>query len=317
MALAKRSGRGRNRVLRVLAWLIGIALLLVIGLAGLLLYGLGPGNFGRVVLGVGQTYDTTPPRLPERLPGTAVLIFSKTNGYRDHEQIPAANAALEKIAREQGWSSYTTENAAIFNPEQLRRFKVVVWSSVSGDVLTPEQRAAFRTWLEQGGGFVGLHGSGGDPQYAWKWYVDRLIGAQFIGHTMDPQFQRATLVIEDRSHPATVHLGKTWQRVDEWYSFASSPRQKGYRVLVSIDESSYKPEMSFWPFVRNKSVRMGSDHPMVWTHCEGKGRVFYSALGHPASAYSEPLHLQMIAGAIAWSAGLEGSACTRGGTSHK
>lgn len=284
-------------------------LLLAVVLLIVFVWGLGASNFGRIVLGVGKTYDTVPPQLPAQLPGTAVLIFSKTNGYRDDEQIPAANAALEKIAKEHGWSSYTTENAAVFNPVQLSRFKVVVWSSVSGDVLTPPQRDAFRRWLEQGGGFVGLHGAGGDPEYAWRWYVDHLIGAQFIGHTMGPQFQPATLSVEDRTHPATRHLNATWRRVDEWYSFAASPRAKGYHVLISLDERTYKPEMNFWPLVRHRSVAMGSDHPMVWTHCEGKGRAFYSALGHQASAYSEPLHVNMIAGAIAWSAGLEGPGC--------
>ena len=203
---------------------------------------------------------------------------------------------------------YTTENAAIFNPAQLGRFKAVVWNSVSGDVLTTEQRQAFRSWIEGGGGFVGLHGSGGDPDYAWKWYVDDLIGAQFIGHTMGPQFQGAILDVEDRDHPATRHLPARWSRSDEWYSFGSSPRAKGYRVLVSIDEKSYSPRMKL-PLVDGKSIAMGADHPMVWTHCVGKGRGFYSALGHQASTYSEKAHLAMIDGAIAWATGVEASRC--------
>jgi uncharacterized protein len=86
------------------------------------------------------------PRLPE-FKQPAILIFSKTNGFRDDVQIKAASAALEKMAKEKGWSSFTTENAAVFNTAQLGQFKAVVWSSVSGDVLTPNQRAALKAWF--------------------------------------------------------------------------------------------------------------------------------------------------------------------------
>jgi type 1 glutamine amidotransferase len=267
---------------------------------------LGPTLY-RVTIGL-KRYEATPPSLPPDLNENAVLIFSKTNGYRDDAQIEAANRALAQLAAERGWTSYVTENAAVFNSDQLKRFRVVVWSSASGDVLTPEQRAALKSWIERGGGFVGLHGSGGDLKYAWRWYVDHLIGAQFIGHTMQPQFQKATIVIEDPHHPATRGLGQTWVRTDEWYSFASSPRSKGYHILARLDESTYRPVMKL-PFMPATDLRMGRDHPVIWTHCEGEGRALYSALGHAASTYSEPKHLQMIGGAITWAAGLEGPGC--------
>ncbi len=256
-----------------------------------------------------QIYETVPPKLPDNLGPKAILIFSKTNGFRDDDQIKAGNAAVEAIAKRESWSSFTTENAAVFNPEQLGHFQAVVFDSVSGDVFTPEQRAAFKAWLEQGGGFVGLHGAGGDTKYAWQWYADELIGARFIGHTLGPHIQQATLVIEDQNHPATKGLGASWVRSDEWYSFAASPRAKGYQVLVSIDESTYKPIEHLLPFTTPKSLAMGKDHPMVWTHCVGKGRALYSALGHTASSYTEPKHVELIKGAIAWAAGYEGTGC--------
>lgn len=256
-----------------------------------------------------KTYETVPPKLPDGLGPKAILIFSKTNGFRDDEQIRAGNVALAAIARRQGWSYYITENAAVFNPAQLGRFQAVVWDSVSGDVLTLQQRADFKAWLEQGGGFVGLHGSGGDPSYKWKWYVDQLIGTQFIGHTLNPHIQEATLVVEDGQHPATRGLGSRWVRSDEWYSFAASPRNKGYHVLVSIDEASYRPVEGLIPFTTPKNIGMGKDHPMVWWHCVGQGRAIYSALGHTPSSYAEPKHLQLIEGAISWAAGYERADC--------
>jgi uncharacterized protein len=274
------------------------------------LWAVGPGNAGRMFFDIGITYDKDAPKLPE-LKQPAILIFSKTNGFRDSNQIATANAALEKIAKDKGWASFTTENAAVFNAEQLAKFKAVVWNSTSGDVLTPEQRAAFKAWMEAGGGFVGLHGAGGDPSYKWQWYVDDLIGAKFIGHTLSPQFQQGRLVIEDQTHPATKGLGAEWVREEEWYSFDKSPRAKGYHILVTLDEASYSPREKI-PLLVDKDLRMGKDHPIVWTHCVGKGRAFYSALGHRGESYAEPKHLAMIAGAISWAAGIEGPECDAG-----
>ena len=292
-----------KRALLILLCVIGIA---VIGIAVMV----GPELY-RITIGL-KRYESVPPVLPGGLNDKAILIFSKTNGFRDDDQIKTANAALADLAARRGWTSYVTENAAVFNPEQLKRFRAVVWSSVSGDVLTEDQRRAFKNWIEHGGGFVGLHGAGGDLKYAWKWYVEDLIGAQFIGHTMQPHYQQATIIIEDSNHPATRGLGSAWVRTDEWYTFAASPRRKGYHILARVDERTYNPSMKLLPFGKGTDIHMGADHPLIWYHCVGNGRAFYSALGHSASTYSEPKHLQMIAGAISWAAGFEGPECANG-----
>ena len=277
-------------------------LLLALGILILSLVGYGGFGFYRVYYGK-HIYETVPPELPAQLNEPAILVFSKTNGFREDDAIKAANAALATIAKSRGWSTFFTENGAVFNPATLSRFKATVWNNTSGDVLTPEQKLAFQAYIENGGGFVGIHGAGGDPHYEWRWYVETLIGAQFKGHPLNPQFQKATVHIEDPDDPATRDLGKEWTRVDEWYSFEKSPRGNGVKVLATLDESTYSPKM-LW-----KDVGMGRDHPIVWKHCVGKGRVFYSALGHSASTYREPLHLKELEGGIAWAAGLEGEAC--------
>jgi hypothetical protein len=170
-----------------------------------------------------HAHETVPPELPESLPAPAVLIFSKTNGFRHEEAIPAGLALFEEVAARRGWSLFHTENGATFSPEILSRFAVAVWHNASGDTLNEEQRAAFKDWLEQGGGFVGIHGAGGDPSYDWSWYVEELIGAQFIGHIMGPQFQDATLVIEDADHPVTASLPERFTHNEEWYSHGRPP----------------------------------------------------------------------------------------------
>ena len=276
------------KVLKILGGIVAVLLVLALIMVGPSLY--------RVFVGV-SVYETVPPQLPAQLNETAILIFSKANGFRHEEAIPAAIEAIGGIARRRGWSTVVSDNGAVFNAEQLTRFKVVVWNNTSGDVLRDEQKTAFRDYIENGGGFVGIHGAGGDFSYKWKWYVDTLLGAQFTHHTMNPQFQEATVHVEDRTHPVVRHLGDTWSRVDEWYSFATNPREKGFHILATVDERTYNPEFLWFK-------PMGTDHPIMWCHRVGNGRAFYSALGHPASAYSEPEYVGVLENAIAWAAGL-------------
>ncbi len=251
-------------------------------------------------------YDEVAPALPADLPPPALLLFSKTNGFR-HDSIPAGVAALSQLAAERGWSLFHTENAAVHRPELLSRFAAVIWLSASGDNLLEDQEAALRAYVEAGGGFLGLHGTGGDFYYAWDWFPRELLRAQFTGHPMNPQFQEATLVVEDPSHPATRELPERWEHLEEWYSFERSPRERVH-VLARVEESSYQPEIrGLW--LLNADLRMGEDHPVVWCHCTGQGRVLYSALGHRDEAWSDPSHRALLAGAIGWVAGLEGPGC--------
>ena len=253
--------------------------------------GAGRGRF------VTPVYDSVPPQIPAEITGpNTILIFSKTNGYREEPAIQASNDALAAIAKKRGWPAFVTENAAVMNAEQLGRFKLAVWNNTSGDVLTEPQRAAFKTWLENGGAFVGTHGTGGDPSYAWDWYPETLIGAQFTSHSTQ---QLGTVRIEDTKSPITQGLPAVWQRTvrDEWYAFKDNPRSKpGFHILAVADETTYDPGRS----------TMGADHPMVWTHCVGRGPVFYSAIGHSAETYSEPNHLRLLENAMAWALGLSG-----------
>ena len=250
--------------------------------------------------------DSTPPRLPDALPAPAILVYTKTNGFRHGEAIRAGVAWLEALAERRGWSVFHTENGAVFNDEDLARFQVAFWHNASGDSLDDAQKLAFRSWLEAGGGYVGTHAAG-DASHSWPFYVQQIIGADFIGHPMGPQFQDAAVAVEDRSHPASRELPESFTHNDEWYSFAESPRGvEGVHVLATIDESSYIPRQKLlW---MEQDLAMG-DHPVVWWRCVGRGRALYSAIGHQASSYETPEVAALLEGALRWAAGLEGEGC--------
>ena len=243
-------------------------------------------------------YDAAPPKLAIPAGKLRVLLFEKINGFRDGPSVDAAHAAFVAMAARKHWGLVITQNGAAFTPALLRRFDVVIWNNISGDVLTLGQRAAFKAWMEHGGGFVGVHGSAGDPVYFWDWYVDGLLGARFLSHPMGPQFQDARVVVADRAHPAVKGLPAEWVMSDEWYSFKTNPRTSGSRIIATLDEASYKPVG-----MGGMDLRMG-DHPIAWSRCIGKprvgGRMFYSAIGHRPERYSDPVYVQMLEQAVAW-----------------
>jgi uncharacterized protein len=247
-------------------------------------------------------YDTTPPTLPADIKHPAILVFDKITGFRDAPSVDAARKMLETLATRQGWAVVFSDNGAVINPKDLKRFDAIVWNNVSGDVLTLRQRKALKSYIEHGGGFVAVHGSGGDPVYIWDWYVDTLIGARFIGHSSTPHFPEATVRVENPAHPITAGLPQSWSLSDEWYSFRASPRKAGVNILLTLDEASYSPK---------GNLAMG-DHPIAWSHCVGKGRAFYTAIGHRPEAYADANVAQLITQSLSWAMNTENQPCKDG-----
>jgi type 1 glutamine amidotransferase len=240
-------------------------------------------------------YDNDVPRfdLPRDRPN--ILLFEKINGFKDVPSVDGAHAAFVALAARKGWNLVTTDKGGAFNRATLRQFHAVIWNNISGDVLSLSQRRAFENYITNGGAFVGVHGSAGDFIYFWDWYVDTLIGARFIGHPMNPQFQNARVVVEAKDHAIGKALPAEWTMMDEWYSFRTNPRTTGATVIATLDESTYKQEGPM-----GQKLSMGSDHPIAWTRCVGKGRSFYSAIGHRPETYTEPNNAMLLEAALTW-----------------
>jgi type 1 glutamine amidotransferase len=227
-----------------------------------------------------------------------VLLFTRTLGFR-HASIPAA-AALQRQAARHGLLVDHTEDPARFSATGLRRYRVVVFLSTTGDVLDPDGEAALRGFVAAGGGWVGVHAAA-DTEDGWPWY-ETLVGARFARH---PPVQRASVRVVDRDHPATARLPAIWTRTDKWYDFRRNPRGR-VRVLATLDESSYR------------GGGMGADHPIAW--CQGpgsrssspvgQGRAFYTAGGHTAASWAEARFLAHVVGALRWAAGLAEGDCS-------
>ncbi|MFI6633015.1 ThuA domain-containing protein [Nonomuraea fuscirosea] len=222
------------------------------------------------------------PALPAAAAAVKVLVFSKTAGFR-HDSIPTGIQAIRDLGAANDFAVDATEDSAAFSTGNLAQYQAVVFLSTTGDVLNADQQAAFQTYVDGGGGYVGVHAAA-DTEYDWPYY-GQLVGAWFNNH---PAIQRATVRTEDRAHAATAHLGATWSRTDEWYNYRTNPRQN-VRVLQSLDESSYS------------GGGMG-DHPITWCHPQSSGRSFYTGLGHTQESYADPDFRALLAGGIRYAA---------------
>ena len=221
------------------------------------------------------------PEYPARF---EVLVFSKTAGFR-HGSIEDGIIAIQQLGEAHQFGVAATEDAGRFTPDELATYEAVVFLNTTLDVLDDEQQAAFEGYIQQGGGFVGIHAAA-DTEYNWPWYGG-LVGAYFQSH---PQQQDAQILFTDRHHPSTAGLPHRWTHYDEWYNYRANPRADVH-VLAVVEERSYE------------GGAMGHDHPIAWAHAYDGGRAWYTGLGHTPESYSDAVFLRHLLGGIEWAAG--------------
>ncbi|SES64793.1 ThuA domain-containing protein [Thalassotalea agarivorans] len=222
-------------------------------------------------------------------PGKHILVFSKTEGWR-HKSIEPAIKQITAYAEKYNIAVTSSEDAQLFNSEQLAKYDAVVFLLTTGNVLNASQQKSFEQYIKNGNGFVGVH-SATDTGYDWPWY-GKLVGAYFNGHPNDPNVRDALLYPMNQDHAATEMLPTTWPKKDEWYDFKSL--NADVQVLINIDEQSYK---------KPKENPVKEQRPISWYHEYDGGRAFYTGLGHTTESYSEPLFMQHLFGGIQYAIG--------------
>jgi type 1 glutamine amidotransferase len=226
---------------------------------------------------------TTPPSSPApTVAPVRVLMITATAAFR-HESIPAARNAVAALAAGGGFVVTATENLADISASRLLSTDVLMFALTSGELpLDEAQRSAVTAFVDRGGGFIGVH-SAADTLYQWPEY-GRLVGAYFKEH---PWTQTASVIVEDRAHPATAGVDTPFRLLEEFYTFRQNPRG-AVNVLLSLDAAS---------------VGASGDYPLAWTQSIGRGRAYYNALGHFDATWKDPWFQRQLAGAIQWTAG--------------
>lgn len=262
-----------------------------------LLFGLMAGFIYKIKNGFPVSYETEKPVIDFPSDKPAILLFSKSTGYRHASSIDTSKIVLAEMAKKNNWFLYETEEGGVFNPEQLSKFKSVIFNNSTGEVINDDQKKALEEYVEKGGSLIGIHGSGDDSHH-WEWYESNLMGVKFSHHPIVPPVQQAEVVLQD--FPDSVlrnQLPESWTHTDEWYVFFENPRTKGYKVIYSIDgEKIVTSGNMLW--MKDKDFGMGKDHTVAWYKATGQGRTFYTSMGHSPLAWKQKPFLQMLENAL-------------------
>jgi len=230
----------------------------------------------------------------------AVLVYTRNHvtdgqGYR-HDNIAASVQMVRDLGKRGGFAVDTSEDPGVFTDDTLRRYRVLVFSNSNNEAFeNDEQRAAFRRFVQAGGGFVGIHSaSGSERQWPYYW---ALLGGKFKRH---PKLQPFTIQVTDPGHPSTSHLGATWDWEDEFYYCDNL--NPGIHVLLAGDLTTVEdPNKSGYP-----GRVFGDRFPLAWCQGFDGGRQFYTALGHKIEHYDDPKFQQHVLGGILWVMGETG-----------
>jgi type 1 glutamine amidotransferase len=209
-----------------------------------------------------------------------MLVYSRTLGFR-HDSIPQGKTLLQQIATEQGFEITETETNELITPEGLAQFEIVFFMNSTGDIFNDTEQAAFQAWMEtKHGAMAGTH-SATDTEQGWAFYKE-MTGQYYDGHSNanSPgaiQFEAATL-----QFPAVKGIPNPWQRNEEWYNFNS------------FQQWSTKPGFIIL------GRKQADNQPITWAREFGNWRSFYSAIGHDAAVFRDPVVKQHLTGGILW-----------------
>lgn len=230
--------------------------------------------------GCSSSNQTTTPSPTANAVPIRVLMLTATEAFR-HDSIGTAHTVMSTLAASSGeFRATITEQLSAVNANGLAGYDVLLFALTSGELpFTIEQKTAVLNFVNGGGGFIGVH-SAADTLYEWPEY-ERLIGAYFKEH---PWTQRATVVVEDQTHPVVMGLGESFSIDEEFYTFRRNPRPT-VQVLLRLDAAS---------------VGSTGDYPLAWVQSIGRGKAYYNALGHNSSTWNDARFQRQLLGAIRW-----------------
>jgi uncharacterized protein len=233
-------------------------------------------------------------------PKKHILVIGEEKGYR-HESVSHAMATIERLGTETGlWDSTLrtdpeplTKKKLEYNAKNLTNFDAVLFFT-GGDLgMDSQQKSDFLSFIhDDGKGFIGIH-SAAITFVDWPEYGE-MIGGYYDEHpwgTFD-----APIIVEDPAFPGMQQWPKSFVLRDETYQMKNYSRDK-VRVLMRLDASKID--------LTNKNVhRTDRDFAVTWAKMYGKGRVYYTTLGHVQENWDNPDFQKMLIQAIKWTTGM-------------
>jgi hypothetical protein len=207
-----------------------------------------------------------------------IAFYTAKNDDAHISYVQEANKWFPLMADKYNFSYDSTSDWKNMNPEFLSHYQVVVFLDTRPE--KPSQRAAFRQYMEDGGGWIGFHFSAfaltpsAFPQ-DWDWYHRQFLGSGSYGsNTWRPT--SAVLRVENKQHPVSSHLPGVFKSApNEWYRWSEDLRKNpDINILLSIDSSSFP--LGTGP--KESEIWHSGYYPVAWTN--RKYNMVYINMGH-------------------------------------
>jgi type 1 glutamine amidotransferase len=233
-------------------------------------------------------------------PPKKLLVLGEEKGYR-HEAVSHAMATIERLGRTTGlWAAtlrtdteVLTKKKLEYNAKTLNDFDAVLFYTGGTLEMDEQQKADFLSFIrDDGKGFIGVH-SAAITWTKWPEFIE-MIGGVFDEHPWGTF--PAPILVEDAVFPGMKQWPRSFTLTDEIYQVKNFSREST-RVLMRLDPDKLD--------LANPRVhRKDRDFPVSWAKMYGKGRVFYSTLGHVGENWDKPALQTMYIEAIRWALGL-------------
>ncbi len=253
----------------------------------------------------------------------SVLLFTKSSGF-EHAVIKVTNAqpsimetAMRGFSAANNFDLTASKDGRIFDSKEFHDYAAVVFFT-TGDLTTegtdknpPMSAQGKQTLLDTihsgGVGFVGVHAASDtfhtppDSEDLANRYIAhgeqsdpyiRMIGGEFIihGQSKDPRLQTTNVIINDPKFPGLEGVQSPVSLMEEWYSMKDFA--PNLHVICTLDTTTM-----------NGNAYKRAPYPVVWARMDGRGKVFYTAIGDRAENWQNPFHLNLLAGGIRWAIG--------------
>ena len=224
------------------------------------------------------------------------LHINKGEVRSGHPSVPYANYAIGLMGDKTGtFQTYYSSDTSIFQPEYLSQFDAICFNNTAGVLFEDKQmRQNLLDYVFEGGGFIGIHAAGATfcqwPKYDYFPDFGLMLGGfESGGHPWKPN-EWINLKIDDAIHPVNnAFKGKNFEVSDEVFQFTEPYSRNRQRALISIDTA--KTDMAMERRILPER-RADGDITISWVKRYGRGRVFYTSLGHNAFLNWDPTVLK-------------------------
>jgi hypothetical protein len=228
------------------------------------------------------------PKKPRKL-----LVVDMQAAYGGHRSLAYANVAMQAMARKTGaFEPVFNNDFANLRWEKLRQFDALYLNNTVGPIFNAQEvRDAIVRFVREGGGLGGHHGTG-RASLDWTEFGE-MLGSYCGAHAVSNE--KVTLKVDDPASPLNAAFGgKSFEWTGEFFRFPTPPYTRDkLHVLLTIDAA--KTDMKQYSCAG--CVREDNDYAISWIRAYGKGKVFYSDLGHnPSDFWAAPVVQHFLAG---------------------